>query len=165
MPDTLQEFLAAATSKAHAELVTAFLRLPEDKRVWSPGGTARTALDQVAECAVLNGYTADLIRTRQWSISGFDDYQQEKTTAIAAGWDAIQARLEDATQRVVDVIRAVPDGAFGGPISMPYRALGDPIPTPWGSQPLAEILAYPYWNMSYHQGQINYIASILGCLD
>jgi len=34
-----------------------------------------------------------------------------------------------------------------------------------GNQSLAEVMAYPYWNMSYHQGQINYIASLLGCLD
>jgi hypothetical protein len=29
---------------------------------------------------------------------------------------------------------------------------------------LANIIAYPYWNMSYHEGQVNYIASMLGCL-
>ncbi len=29
---------------------------------------------------------------------------------------------------------------------------------------VAQIASYPYWNMCYHEGQINYIASMLGCL-
>ena len=29
---------------------------------------------------------------------------------------------------------------------------------------LAQVIAYPHWNMSYHEGQINYIASMLGLL-
>jgi hypothetical protein len=28
----------------------------------------------------------------------------------------------------------------------------------------AQMITYPHWNMTYHEGQINYIASILGCL-
>jgi len=50
LPNRLQDFLAPAAAKASAELVTAFLRLPEDKRTWSPAVTARSALDQMAEC-------------------------------------------------------------------------------------------------------------------
>ena len=45
MSNTLQEFLATATQKAADDLDAAFLRLPEEKRAWSPDGKARTALD------------------------------------------------------------------------------------------------------------------------
>jgi len=154
MPNTLQDFLAAATKKSATELVTALLRIPEDKRGWSPDGKARTALDQVAECALLNGYTADLIQTRKWAITNFEDFFREKTEVAAQDWEKTNALLEENTRRLIDAIRAVPDEALTVPIEMP-----------WETQSLAEVLDYPYWNMSYHQGQINYIAALLGCLD
>lgn len=153
MPHTLQEFLAAATQKAADELAAALLRLPEDKRAWSPGGTARTALDQVAECAILNGYTTELIQARTWQTDAFANFPQEKADLSAQTWDALSARLQENTARVIAAIRAVPD-----------EALPEEIALMGTTQTFAQILAYPYWNMIYHQGQINYIASVLGCL-
>ena len=80
MPNSLQVFLTAAPHKAAADLVTALLRLPEEKRDWSPAETARTAIDRVAECAILNGKTASLIRTRIWPESDdFADFLHAKT--------------------------------------------------------------------------------------
>ncbi len=38
------------------------------------------------------------------------------------------------------------------------------IPMPWGPMTVAQMITSPHWNMTYHEGQINYIASILGCL-
>jgi uncharacterized damage-inducible protein DinB len=154
MSNTLQEFLATATQKAADDLATAFLRLPEEERAWSPDGKARTALDQVAECALLNGYTADLIRTRAWPGSGFAGYEHARAEAMAQGWEALRALLQENTARVIAALRAVPEDALPVEIAMP-----------WGAQTMAEIIAYPYWNMTYHQGQINYLASMLGCLD
>ena len=154
MANTLQDFLGIATQKTADELVAAFLRLAEDRRAWSPEGKARTALDLVAECALLNGYTADLIRTRLWPDGNFERYAREKAEAVAQGWEPLSALLKANTEKIIAAIREVPDDALGSEIAMP-----------WGKQPLTEIVSYPYWNMTYHQGQINYIASMLGCLD
>ena len=154
MPNTLQEFLTGATRQAEEEFVAAFLRLPEEKRAWSPEGKARTALDQVAECAILNGHTADLIRTRTWPIGSFESYLQAKAELCAQGWEQVHALLQENTRKVIATFGTVPDEALSVEVAMP-----------WGPQKLAEILAYPYWNMTYHLGQINYIASMLGCLE
>ena len=149
MPNMLQDFLADATHKASTDLTEAFLRVPEDKRTWKPGDTARTALDQVAECALLNGYAAELIQTRQWAMNRFDTYRQEKAEAEGQGWDHLRELLEKNTSRVADAIRSIPDDA-----------LDSEIETPGGKMTLAEIAARSYWNMTYHLGQINYIASM-----
>ena len=71
----------------------------------------------------------------------------------ALPWDELHARLLENTQKVAAAIRAMPDDALAIEIHMP-----------WGVQTLGAILAYPNWNMTYHEGQINYIASMLGCL-
>jgi hypothetical protein len=153
MSNTLQEFLATATPKAADELVAAFERIPEDRRLWSPEGKARTALDMVAECAILNGYTSDLIRTRSWSDANFGGYRADKDAAVAGGWEALHVRLRENTGRVIAALSEVPDDALAAEIEVP-----------WEKSSLADVIAYPYWNMIYHQGQINYIASMLGCL-
>lgn len=153
MPSTLHDFLSAATQEAAQELVNAYQRIPEDKRRWSPEGKGRTALDQVIECALLNGYTADLIQNRQWAENAMETFHKEKSEVEGWDWDTLQGKLQEGTKRVIAALQAVPDSD-----------LQDPIQSPWDTRPLAEYLAYPYWNMSYHQGQINYIASLLGCL-
>ncbi len=153
MPNTLQEFLAGATQKAADDLKAALLRLPEEKRSWSPMGEARTALDQVAECAMLNGSTANLIQSRTWpKDADMSEFFRAKAE-LARDESAVLSLLQENTEKVIGVIRSVPDGDLAVEVQMP-----------WGPMTLAQIVAYPYWNMSYHEGQINYIASMLGCL-
>jgi uncharacterized damage-inducible protein DinB len=154
MSNTLQEFLAGSIPKAMEDLEAALLRLPEDKRGWCPMGKARTALDQAAECALLNGSTADLIKTKTWSMgSDFSEYESQKA-ALREDWTAVQALLHENTAKVAEAVRGVPDEDLDIEIDMP-----------WGPMTMAKVMAYPYWNMCYHEGQINYIASMLGCLD
>jgi len=151
MPSTLQKFLAAATEKAAAGLAEALSQLPVDKRLWGPSGDARPALDLATECALLNGYTGDLIQTRSWSAQNMRDYERDKPEIVAQGWDTLHQLLEESAHKVAAAISAVPDTALADEIEMP----GTP-------QTVAQIIAYPYWNMTYHLGQINYIASLLG---
>ena len=149
MPNTLQDYLATATQKASADLAAALLRLPEDKRGWSPGEKSRTALDQVAECAILNEYTAELIQTRTWQADGFADFPAAKAKA-AQDWGTLQARLQEGAARVAAAIADVPDEALADEIQLFGRTMA-----------LAEVMARSYWNMTYHEGQIVYIGSLL----
>ena len=153
MSNTSQEFLASAIPKAAANLEAALLRLPADKRNWSPMGKARTALDQVAECAMLSGAMADLLRTRTMEDFDFAEYEQAKA-ALAQDSDAVLPVLRENAAKVAAAIRAVPD-----------EDLGIQIPLPFGLMTLAQIIAHPLANMTYHEGQINYLASMLGCLE
>jgi len=149
MPNTLQDYLATATQKASADLAAALLRLPEDKRGWSPGEKSRTALDQVAECAILNEYTAELIQTRTWQADWFADFPAAKAKA-AQDWGTLQARLQESVARVAAAIADVPDEALADEIQLFGRTMA-----------LAEVMARSYWNMTYHEGQIVYIGSLL----
>ncbi len=149
MPNTLQDYLATATRKASADLAAALLRLPEDKRGWSPGEKSRTALDQVAECAILNEYTAELIQTRTWQADWFADFPAAKVKA-AQDWGTLQARLQESAARVAAAIADVPDEALADEIQLFGRTMA-----------LAEVMARSYWNMTYHEGQIVYIGSLL----
>ena len=152
---TLQSFLARATTKAAEDLVTAFERIPEEKRSWSAMGDARTALDQVAEVALLNGSTCSLLEDKKWPEEyDFNDYFAKKAELAGQGWETIKAKLEENTKKAAAVIGALPSDALEQEVSMP-----------WGAMTIAQIASYPYWNACYHEGQVNYIASMLGCLE
>ena len=148
MPVTQQEFLASATEQGAKNLLAALLALPEEKRDWRPADTARTALDLVAECALNNAYTADLIQNRQWAAPVGEEYMTIQRKYATGSLSELQNLLEENTRRVAAVIRSTPDDA-----------LGVEMETPFGTMTIAQSIAYPYWNISYHEGQINYIAS------
>ena len=148
---TQQSFLAAATEKAAADLAKAFVALPEDKRLWQPAESARSAMDQVAECAILTGYIANLLHTRQYG--NYDMFYAEEVELVRQGWEEIHPRLIENAGRAAAAIAAVPDGDLPNEIELP-----------WGMQSIDELLAYSYWNLTYHLGQVNYIASLLGPL-
>src|SRR5689334_16161316 len=141
MANTLCDYLARVVPKSAEDLTAAFLRLPEDKRTWSPMGDARTALDQVAECALLNGSTATLIEDRTWDPDwAMDKYVQEKDDLVAKGWDAVKALLDENTPKAAAAIRSVPESDLGVEVTMP-----------WGPMKLEQIVSYPFWNMCYHE--------------
>lgn len=153
MSGAVQEFLARSAEKAAVDLEAALLRIPEDKRTWSPMGDARSAGDQAAECAILNGSTAELILSRAWKMDGdFSEFIRKKEE-LAKDTEGILTLLKENTPKVLAAIREVPDEDLGGEVQ-----------TPFGTMTLSQIMSYPLWNMSYHEGQINYIASMLGCL-
>ena len=149
----IQTFLTNAIPNATADLEKALLGLPADKRNWSAGGQARSALDMVAEVAILNGVVADVVQSRA-PMPDFDfaAYTREKAE-LAQNWDAVKLLLDANTARVVEAIGAVPDDDLSHEVTMP-----------WGAMTLTQIIEYPYWNAKYHEGQINFIASMLDCL-
>lgn len=153
MSSVLQNYLAEATLKGAADLETALLRVPEDKRLWSPMGDARSAADMVAECAILHKNTARTIENRAFP-EDFDwmSYVNEKD-ALARKTEELLPLLHQNAALVASVIRAVLDEDLEAPVQMPWRPMT-----------VTELMSYPSWNMSYHEGQINYIASMLGCL-
>lgn len=129
------------------------MRLPEEKRSWSAGGEARSALDMVAECVILNGSTAETIQMRASpAASAYATYSRDKAD-LCENWPALKTLLDENTTRMVEVIRALPDEELSVEVQMP-----------WGAMTLTQLASYPYWNMSYHEGQINFIASMLGCM-
>ena len=154
MPKTIQEYLAEATLKAGKDLTEAFLRLPEDKRDWTPDSKARTALDQFAECALLCGHTADTILHKHMAPNTIENFFTDKAELKTREWGRIYTLFQANVAKVADAIRAVSE-----------EDMGVEIATPWRPMTVAQMMTYPHWNMTYHEGQINYIASILGCLD
>lgn len=153
MGQTLQNFLAGATTKAMTNLIAAVERIPDDKKNWSPMGDARSALDQAAECAILG--EGKLLITREWPKDwSFEDYLKQKAELVSQGWPAVKSLLETNIPKGVEAIKSISDEDLDVVVEMP-----------WGPFTLAQLASYPSWNMSYHEGQCNYIAMMLGVME
>jgi uncharacterized damage-inducible protein DinB len=149
MSVTVQAYMAALTQKSSEDLIAAIDALPADKQSWSPLDKGRSALDQAAECAILNGITADLINTHAFPADfSFETFVADKQK-LAEDWASLKQLLEANTAAAVAAIEAVKDEDLEVVIEMP-----------WGARNIGQIIAYPYWNMSYHEGQTNFIATL-----
>lgn len=86
MPGPIQNYVSKATTKAANDLITAVENLPEDKRGWSPLDKGRSALDQEAECAILNAFTVDLLKSKVFpSEFNFEEFTAKKRSLRRIG--------------------------------------------------------------------------------
>jgi hypothetical protein len=150
MHSNVQQFFAKLTEKAASDLEKAYLDLPLNKRDWCPGGSTRTANDQIAECAILNKHTAVLLTDASKYDFDYAGFTSMKTN-LAANPAELLEQLKKNSAAVADAIRNLPD-----------EKLADEFTFPWGAMTMEQIMTYPHWNMSYHEGQINYIATLVG---
>jgi uncharacterized damage-inducible protein DinB len=148
---SVQEFFVSLTEKQAKDLVAAFDRLPADKRHWEPTEGSRSAANQLAECAILNGSTAKLLETRTWDTQeSFEEFFEQRDK-LAGDDGALKATMEENLPKIIHAIRSIPTEDLDKEIAMP-----------WGNMKVGQIITYPYWNMAYHEGQVNYIATMLG---
>ena len=124
------------------------MALSEENREWKPLDKGRSAVSQLAECAVINETAARVVETGIWDVA-----LPVMTGPQVAALDTFEkalSGLRDGTAALVCAVRAAPDADLGRVITLP-----------WGTAKLADVFLMPLWNMSYHEGQINYIGTLL----
>ncbi len=144
---TLLEQAAKMTAQAAGKIESAMLKMPEEKLTWKPEQGARTILHQIAECACINKMAAGMLATQQMPA----DFREQLDASFAHNdtRDKTIASLKEGTALLTAAI-----------LAFPAEKLDSEIALPWGSHTLADMVFMPYWNMSYHEGQINYIQTL-----
>lgn len=144
---TVQEYVARVTEKKSEDLLAAAHAVAEDKQGWKPLGRGRTVIDLVAECAITNKMSINLLHERAWDEAGREERRQAH--AALDTLDKAGASLLENTRALAEAIRAIPDDQLALEIALPGE-----------TSTVAEDLLHPFWNMVYHEGQINYIQSL-----
>lgn len=150
----VSSFMLHLCQKVSEDLVTAYNRIPEDKKGWAPAETARSAKNQLAELALLNASSASVIEQGSWHAIDMKGYFAAKAELDSKDSAEVLAEFHKGTAKLLETL-----ASYKG------ENLDTTIETAFGQMKMADLVGYPYWNMSYHLGQINYIASILGVLD
>ena len=148
---TIQQLTAKANGDVAASLARALLAMPEEKQVWSPLEEGRTALNMVAECAVINRFGARVLRERV-----VPPLDSESYAAEVADLDTADKAVEALHSSVEELGNAIE--------SLPNDLLETNVQLPWDEQPstLGEATLMAYWNMVYHLGQVNYVQTLYG---
>lgn len=146
-------YLADELQTAVEGLFAAFDQLPEDKRNWAPEGS-RSAMNQLAEIAAIGQTMGGYIRAQHVPNIDFAAYQAGLEALIAAGAEATKKVILDSLPDLQDAIRNTPEEDYPKAVESPF-----------GPMTVRRMVTYPYWNVTYHTGQIYYLCSILGCLS
>jgi uncharacterized damage-inducible protein DinB len=125
--------------------------LPQDRLDWKPAPGARSALDQLQEAAtgVSQFWSVITTGTMEGGPESFAKWQEER--AKLTSLDELEQRTREETDRLAEYISSLSEAQLAEPITLPWP----------GEHKKADVAAYHLWNMSYHEGQINYIASLL----
>ena len=120
-----------------------------DKATWSPMDKGRTAVNQVAECALITGMVTGILNAKSMppaDMSGFGKAIAE----IATSAESVLALLATNTDALCAAVATLTEADHGISVTMPW---GTPMT-------LTEVAMLTYWNNVYHEGQINYIATL-----
>ena len=150
---TTVEMAVNANRQAADALARTAKAMPDDKQTWKPLDEGRSALDQVVECGGgMNLFMSRILQNR--ALPEMNPREHERMVAENDTMEKALALLEKGTVALLSAIE-----------SFPKEHLGDTIRLPFGGgmdRTFEEVMFMPYWNMTYHTGQINYIQTLYG---
>ena len=133
--------------------------IPADKLSWKPAEGTRSVLEVCQECAQAAGWATAMIVDRAVRLEvgvdmtedSFADSQKER-----ASWttlDECERVCRDRTAKLLKAIDEFPEGDMDQTLFLPFTEKDHPY---W------DIMMYPYWNATWHTGQIAYVQCMLG---
>lgn len=145
------ELLLHLTRKQVANTFAAARKLPPNRLEWRPGPGARTALDQLQEFATAMDVTWDVYQSRKLSWS----------KEVNKAWMEKRSQITDIDE-LERIANANIDKLAGFLAEFDPADYAERIEVPFSKDyTMADCLALHFWNGAYHEGQINYIASLL----
>jgi hypothetical protein len=147
--------LIRMTESVHADFVRNIWAMPEDKLNWSVLDAGRTPLSLFQEVANAPTYALPMLATR--ACPPFDPAMMEAIMAEQAKLDTLdkcEEAMKENLQKLYEAIRTFPESDLEIEIDLPFAE--------GMRQSMADIMGYPYWNTSYHLGQIGFIQTLYG---
>lgn len=147
-----RERMIMLTETANADFLRTVRATQPDKLEWKPLDQGRTVLDMAQECAQSASWFAQMLEDRSCDGFSMDDYPKAQAERATWSLDECERKLTDNTQRLAAAIRAIPDADLDQALTLP-----------WGkTATLYEVISYHYRNVTYHEGQVNYIQTLYG---
>jgi len=126
--------------------------LPADRLDWKPAPGARSALDQLQEVvtAPIEFWSLYTDGKTSWNDESFAKWKETRSKLTTL--DQLEKVGKENTAKLNEFMRTVDPAKLEDIVELPF---------PGGPYTVADVLSYHYWNISYHEGQITYIASLL----
>jgi glutathione S-transferase len=141
--------------EAYEGMLTTARAMPEDKLRWKPLDSGRSALELARECTQSLNWCTGVLQGEP-----MPDFTPEVMQAMQSE-QAQWATLDDCErasvakfEKLEAIVRSYPDGDLEKTIQLPF--------IPGKDFSMADMIMVPYWNNTYHTGQINYIQTLYG---
>jgi hypothetical protein len=149
MLELLQTVAAERTRKGAVNLVQLLRVMPPEWLHWKPLDCGRTVIEQAIECILVNRKWALTLRQGVYTRVPVETVEQVKTTCQDSS--QVSQLLQEAAEELAAAI-----------LALPVTQLDEQIHAPFGTYSVADCCLLGYWNMVYHEGQINYIQTLYG---
>ena len=127
-------------------LTKAIVAVPKDKLDWKPAEGSRTIRQVFTEAVMIPAYIAKAMNSR--AVPPYDE--------MAASY---------AKMPIADLVKQIDLNAeeyYAALRAFPEADYAKNLEAPWGVWTYFQTLSYPYWNLMWHTGQINYIQTMYG---
>lgn len=149
---TYQEAIVELIQGAAADLFRSARTMPQDKLEWKPAETSRSPLELVQEIVQTTGWTTIILNNRGLPDLGEDPESDARDERKAwATLDACETELNNRTPALFEAIQ-----------NFPVDQLKETVDLPWGTMSWLQVIDYAYWNIRYHDGQIQYVQTMYG---
>ncbi|MBI1742148.1 DinB family protein [Candidatus Acetothermia bacterium] len=143
----LQKLISRSES-ATAAFMKGLQFVPKEKRDWKPAPSSRSASEIAAH-------------TTYWTIYFTKAIKGEKLTDPAEdAWKASTKELKDSAQ-TEKLVERVHQDFITAVKGLSEKDLDRVVEFPWGKENVAKALDGGIWHANYHQGQLNYIQTLL----
>lgn len=127
-------------------LTKAVEAVPEDKLDWKPADGTRTIRQVFTEAVMMPAYIALALNDHQVPL--YDDMKKEYDNL------SVEQLLERSTENAQLYYEALKN--------FPESDYSNTLEAPWGVWTYFQTMSYPYWNLMWHTGQINYAQTMYG---
>jgi hypothetical protein len=152
---TLAEQVVRLTQKSLEDLIRAIEALAPEAQTASPGGLARSPLEQLREVALAPAWLLPLLAEGR-PHHGHEEMKR-RLGRLPSDASAFRGLCEEARRTTSELCQAIE--AFD-----PAR-LEEEVTIPFGFRTvltMADVIGLHYWNIVYHLGQINQIQLMAG---
>ena len=142
-------------SNAKDLMVRALANTPDDRINWSPGGTARTAIQIVAHSGFSLGFISTMLKGTPYPTPTMAEADAEflEMERVFTTREQVQEHLEKNYQKYIGVLKGFEESDFDTMIDLPFKL---------GSVPLGAILSVGALHTRTHTSQIEYLQTIYG---
>ena len=143
------EKLISRSETSAAALLKGLQYVPKEKRDWKPAPSALSAQEIAAHATYWTIYFTQAVKVEKLPEPAED------------AWKAQTKELKDAaqTEKLVERVHQEFITAVKG---LSEKDLSREVQLPWGKGTVAETVGGNYWHLTYHQGQLSYIQTLLG---
>lgn len=143
------------TVEAHENMMKTARAVPEGKLTWRVNDVGRSALDMVQEVATVPDIARYMVENMRAAVLAPEEIKGIREQR--AQWvtlDKCEEEMNARLSKLYHAMNAFPENLLDTRIVLGYDSNR--------TYSMAHIMAYPYWNTTYHYGQINFIQTLLG---